>query len=73
MALPDIDNLATWRPAHVTVQQLADYWGIHQDTIKRWLKSGSLKGGRIGRAWRIKTDEARMFEMRIFSPRRKTA
>ena len=70
MRLPDIDNLATWRPAHVTVRQLADYWGIHQATIKRWLKVGNLRGSHIGKSWRIKTDEARLFEMRIFAPRK---
>lgn len=67
--LPDIDNLATWKPAHVTVRQLADYWAVHDATVKRWLKSGALKGIHIGRAWRIKTDEARLFEMRLFMPR----
>ena len=70
MSLPDIDNLAHWRQAHVTVRQLADYWGVHDATVKRWLKSGVLKGQHIGRSWRIKTDEARLFEMRLFTPRK---
>ena len=70
MSLPDIDELGTWKPANVTVRQLSDYWGVHEATIKRWLKVGRLKGTHIGRSWRIKTDEARLFEMRIFTPRK---
>jgi hypothetical protein len=62
--LPAIDNLKTWFPANVTPQQLADYWLVHPETIQRWLRTGDLVGTRFRGAWRVKTDDARTFELR---------
>ncbi len=37
----------------VTVGQVMDSFGVSDETVYRWLRSGKLKGFRIGRDWRI--------------------
>lgn len=48
-----LDNL----PDVVTVKQLAEFLQVSEMTIKRALKSGSLKGFKIGRDWRVEKEE----------------
>jgi excisionase family DNA binding protein len=73
IALPPIDDLKTWRAVYVTPRQLAEYWMVHLDSIKRWLRTGQLRGTRIGENWRIRADDARLFELRLFAPRNKAS
>ena len=40
-------------PEIFTVKELADYFKVHETTIKRALKSGKLKGFKATRDWRI--------------------
>lgn len=40
-------------PEIVTPKQLADYLQVSEMTVKRALKSGELKGFKVGRDWRI--------------------
>ena len=44
-----VENL----PDILTVKELADYLKVHENTIKRALKSGKLKGFKATRDWRI--------------------
>ena len=44
-------------PDILTVKELSDYLKIHEATIKKFLKSGKLKGFKASRDWRI-TKEA---------------
>lgn len=44
-------------PDVVTVPQLADYLQVATLTIQRALKSGQLKGFKIGNSWRIEKTE----------------
>jgi len=44
-------------PDIVTVKQLADFLQVSEITIKRALKSGELKGFKIGRDWRIEKED----------------
>lgn len=38
----------------LTVDEAAAILKVAPNTIRDWLKSGKLKGGKIGRLWRIK-------------------
>lgn len=40
-----------------TVQELADLLGVHNLTIRRWLKDGKIEGKKFGKSWRIHKDE----------------
>lgn len=36
-----------------TIQQVADYFGVHYRTVKAWVDSGQLRAIRVGRLYRI--------------------
>jgi excisionase family DNA binding protein len=40
-----------------TVEEAAGRLGVHVETIRRWLRSGELKGIRFKRIWRIKESD----------------
>ncbi len=63
--LPRIDDLKTWFPAHVSARQLAEYWQVERATVYHWIASGKLKATMVVGCWRIRTDEARLFAMRL--------
>jgi len=44
--MPDSQQFIT--DPHFTRQQLADRWGVHCITIKRWEKAGRLEPKRLG-------------------------
>lgn len=43
----------------ITVQEAAKHVGRHQETIKRWLREGTLRGRKIGLVWFIDLDDLR--------------
>lgn len=49
----------TPRPEYYTPAELAERWGCCLDLIYSLLKSGKLKGFKLGHGWRI-TDDARL-------------
>lgn len=69
-----IEDLATHRSAYVTAHQLADYFGVHHDTVTGWIRRGKLEAGKPGGyEWRIPTASARAHERAMFVPREKLA
>ncbi len=40
-----------------TVQEVAEKLSVHEETVRRWIKSGKLKAERFGRAWRIRESD----------------
>jgi len=48
-----LDNL----PEIITPKQLAEFLQVSEQTIKRALKAGKLKGFKVGRDWRIEKEE----------------
>lgn len=53
MSEPQPPNL----PPLMTVQAVADYFGVSGPTIWRWIREGKLKGIKIGNARRFSADE----------------
>jgi excisionase family DNA binding protein len=51
---------------YLTVRETSQLFKVHPKTIFRWLESGQLKGGKIGRTWRIrKSDIDKLFEKEV--------
>ena len=44
-----------------TVAQVAEKLQVHEKTVKRWLLSADLKGIRVGRQWRIASQDLDAF------------
>lgn len=37
----------------LTVEEAAELLQVNNDTVRRWLRLGELKGRKLGRVWRI--------------------
>ena len=37
----------------LTVEEAAELMKVKVDTVRRWLRNGTLRGRKIGRIWRI--------------------
>lgn len=59
-------DLRTHAAAFVTVDQLADYWRYHQNTIIKWIKNGRLAAMQGDREYRIRTSDALALERELF-------
>jgi acetyl-CoA synthetase len=46
---------------YLTVTEVSDNLKIPVNTVREWLRKGSLKGVRIGRHWRIKEIDFQAF------------
>ncbi len=42
---------------YLSVEEAAKALGVHVETIRRWLRDGTIKGIKFGRLWRIKKTE----------------
>ena len=47
----------------LTPAQVAEKVQVHERTVLRWLSSGKLKGIKLERFWRIKSDDLEIFLM----------
>jgi len=46
----------------VTVEEAAESLRISQETLRRWLREGSIPGAlKVGRQWRIDLDQLRQY------------
>lgn len=59
MKRPPLVNLATHTFGYVTPNELALYVGCDARTIRRMINDHAIRAYRVGRNWRIPTDEAR--------------
>ena len=41
----------------LSVKEAAEYLGLKENTVREWLRSGALKGIKIGKSWRIKISD----------------
>jgi len=44
-----------------TVNEVAEMLSVHPETIRRNLKSGKLKGHKVGKDWRVEESAIRQF------------
>ena len=44
-------------PNVATLKELAEFFKISENTVRRALKSGNLKGFKLGRDWRVEKNE----------------
>ena len=45
----------------VTVEDAAQYLGVHPETVRVWIRSGELRAAKIGRFWRVRRSEIERF------------
>ena len=45
----------------LTVSEVAKELRLHEETIKRFLRSGNLQGVKVGKVWRVKQDKLEEF------------
>lgn len=57
-----ITDLKTHPESHVRPMELAQYWGVHEDTVYRAIDKGALPAKRIGRTLRVSREDALEFE-----------
>lgn len=47
----------------LSIEQAAEFFGCHPDTVRHWAAAGKIRGAKIGKAWRFKqSDLDRYFE-----------
>ena len=44
-----------------TIKELAQYWGVHPNTVRRWISENLLKANKLGGTWRITKEQATAF------------
>lgn len=44
-----------------TIQETADLLGVHHQTIRNWIRQGTLKAAKLGTHWRISAEEIARF------------
>lgn len=44
-------------PVLLTIDEIANHYGLSRDTINDWLKSGELVGFKLGVAWRVRLED----------------
>jgi excisionase family DNA binding protein len=57
-----IEDLEIHPEANLAPEQLAKYWGVEVQTIRKWARAGALPAFRVGRALRVKRLRALAFE-----------
>lgn len=56
-----IRDLRTHPEPHVSVADLAVYWGVTERTVYSWITKGALPATRVGRTLRVKASDAIAF------------
>lgn len=59
---PIIVSLSTHQAPFVTLPALRLYWQLEYQTLRKWVMDGYLPAYRFGRMWRVRTEDARLFE-----------
>jgi excisionase family DNA binding protein len=49
------------RERYFTVQQVAERLQVNEQTVRRWLREGALKGVRLAERWRVTDGDVREF------------
>jgi excisionase family DNA binding protein len=46
---------------YYSTEDIAEILGLKEKTVREWLRTGKLKGKKIGRLWRVKESELEEF------------
>lgn len=57
-----VEDLATHPEPNLAVEQLAPYWNVEVQTVRKWIREDALPGFRVGRSLRVKKTVALAFE-----------
>jgi excisionase family DNA binding protein len=49
------------RSRMMSIRELAEFFGVSEKTVRRWIESGQLEAHRLGRQWRIAPEEIERF------------
>lgn len=41
----------------IGIEQAAQYIGVNKDTIRNWIKKGTIPANRVGKLWKFKKSE----------------
>ncbi len=41
----------------IDIEQAAQYLGVNKDTIRNWIKKGSVPAHKVGKLWKFKKSE----------------
>jgi excisionase family DNA binding protein len=59
--LPARERMAEHTGTVYTPEQLAEQWGVTRHTVLTYLRTGKLKGFKVGRFWRIRERDLSAF------------
>jgi excisionase family DNA binding protein len=57
-----IEDLATHPEPNLALQQLAAYWNVEVQTLRKWIREQALVAFHVGRSPRVKRADALAFE-----------
>ena len=46
---------------YYTAEEIAEALQMNVDTVQRWIRAGTLKGSKLGKAWRVSETELKKF------------
>lgn len=61
-----ISDLDSHPEAYCEVEALANYWKVATQTVRKWIRDGSLPAAKFGRVRRVRTIDARDFDRRCW-------
>ena len=53
------------RPTYLTTEDIAERYGVNEDTARRWIRQKRLPAIRIGGAYRVRLDDLQRLERSI--------
>ena len=49
------------RSRMMSIREVAEFFGVSEKTVRRWIQSGQLEAHQLGRQWRIAPEEIERF------------
>jgi excisionase family DNA binding protein len=53
------------RPVYLTTEDIADRYGVNEDTARRWIRQKRLPAIRIGGAYRVRLEDLLRLERQV--------
>jgi excisionase family DNA binding protein len=49
------------RDRMMSLREAAEFWGVSEKTVRRWIDAGQLDAHQLGRQWRIAAEDIERF------------